>query len=306
MTFDHPLRAAGALILAAAVVAAIVALARRRSGAHVTYSNLAFMLQATGSPAWIERALLASWCVGVVLCALAAGGPRLPLPVAVRDGYVFICLDTSGSMSSTDVTPTRLQAAVAAARSFVEASPPGTRIGIITFSSQAALLAPLTADRTQVSGALDQVPAPNGGTAIGDALALAARNFPPQGHRVAILITDGVNNAGADPLTAAQQLGANHIPIFTIGIGTDNGSIIPGTAQAATIDEDALRSYAQVSGGAYARADSAPALRAALERLGRVTAVAWKKVDASLKAAIAGAAVMVLTLLVGLGVGRFP
>ena len=134
------------------------------------------------------------------------------------------------------------------------------------------------------------MPYPNGATAIGDALQLAARNLPPKGNRVIILITDGVNNAGADPSEIAQYLGAHHIPIFTIGIGTNSGEIIPGTNQEATIDEDALRSYAQASGGAYARVESASQLRDALGRLGRITTLERKHVDASLEFAIARSA----------------
>ena len=130
--------------------------------------------------------------------------------------------------------------------------------------------------------------------------------LPRKGHRVVVLITDGVNNTGTDPMQAAQRLGAQHIPVYTVGIGTENGGLIPGTNEEATIDEDALRGYAQASGGAYARVESATELRDALSTLGRTTSLQAKRIDASLPFAIAGAVGMVLAFLAGLGLGRYP
>ncbi len=158
----------------------------------------------------------------MALSAVVVGlaGPHLKLPVAVRDGNVFICIDTSGSMASTDVSPTRAAASEAAARAFIEESPTGVKIGLITFSGNAELIAPLNANKEATQAALEQIPAPNGATAIGDALRLAATQLPPTGHNVIVLITDGVNNTGVDPQEVAQYLGAHHVPVYTIGIGT--------------------------------------------------------------------------------------
>lgn len=165
---------------------------------------------------------------------------------------------------------------------------------------------PLSADRTQVSQALEDLPLPNGATAIGDALQTAARNFPARGHRVVILITDGVNNAGVDPVEVAQWLGAHHIPVYAVGIGTPSGGLIPGTNDVATIDENALQQYAEASGGAYARAENATQLRDALARLGRVTAIERQSVNASLGFALAGAFGMLAAFVAGFGLGRYP
>jgi Ca-activated chloride channel family protein len=181
---------------------------------------------------------------------------------------------------------------------------PAQKIGIIAFASGASIIQPLTADRDVSKAALDEIPLPNGATAIGDALRLAAQGLPPAGHRVVILVTDGVSNAGADPQEAAQYLGANHIPVYTIGIGTPNGDVIGG--EQATIDEDALRSYADASGGAYARAEDAAQLRDALARLGRATSLERKPVDGSLGFAFGAAALFALSLFAGLATGRVP
>jgi Ca-activated chloride channel family protein len=306
VSLDHPLRFILALLVCAAVIAAVVWIARNRRGGEVAYSNLAFLAATLKPQPWIERSLFALFALGLLIVATAFSGPHLTLPVPVTDGTVFICIDTSGSMASTDVAPTRAQAAQAAARAFVAQTPAGTRIGIIAFSTDASVLSPLTADRTQLEEAIASLPAPNGATAIGDALALAAQRLPARGHRVVILITDGVNNHGVDPQAEAQKLGASHVTVYTVGIGTDNGDLIPGTEQQATIDEDALRAYAQAGGGAYARADSAASLREALASLGRVTSLERKKIDASLGFALGGGIAMLAAFLIAFALGRVP
>lgn len=306
MSVDHPARLALGLVAVLLFALIYNALQRRQTSRDLAYSSVAFFIEATAPRQWIPRALQTFWILALAGIALGISGPHLTMPVPVRDGSVFICIDTSGSMASTDVFPTRSQAAKAAARAFIEESPPGTKIGIISFAGAAGVVQPLSADHQAVIAALDEVPLPNGATAIGDAFKLAAQQLPSTGHRVVILITDGVNNSGTDPNEMAQWLGAHRIPIYTVGIGTPNGGLIPGTNEEATIDEDALRAYAQASNGAYARAENATQLRDALARLGRITALQRKPVDASLGFTIGGALGMLAAFLVGFGLGRYP
>jgi len=306
MSFDRPLWLAFAVTAAIAFAILYDRLQRRATARDLAYSNIEFFAASVRPRTWIPRALQALWILAVAAALLAVAGPQLTLPMPARDGQVFMCIDTSGSMASTDVTPTRAEAAKDAARAFISETPPGTKIGVIAFSGQAGVVQPVSADHRQVASALDDLPLPDGATAIGDALKLAAENFPAAGHRVVILITDGVNNAGTDPLEIAQWMGAHHIPVYTVGIGTQNGGIIPGTGDEATIDEDALRAYASASGGAYARAEDAAQLRDALARLGRITTIERKTIDASLPFAIAGALGMLVAFLAGFGLGRYP
>lgn len=306
MSLDRPVWLIAGIVVAALLAFAYRMLARRRTENELEYSNIAFFREAVKPREWIARLLEAIWAVALACVILAAAGPHLTIPVPIKDGSVFICMDTSGSMRSADVTPTRAEAAKAAARAFISETPGGTRIGIIAFSGSASIVQPLSADRQLVSGSLDNLPQPDGPTAIGDALNLAAQNFPARGHRVVILITDGVNNSGSDPSAAAEYLGEHSIPVYTIGIGTPMGGLIPGTNEEATIDEQALRSYADQSGGAYARVENATQLHDALANLGRVTTMETKPVDASLGFALGGAAVMVIAFLAGFGLGRYP
>lgn len=306
MSVDHPLRLALGLLAVVAFAIVYDRLQRRATARDLAYSSVPFFVEAARPRRWIPRALQALWVLAVAIVVLGISGPHLIVPVPVRDGAVFICIDTSGSMASADVVPTRAQAAKAAAQAFVNESAPGTRIGIISFAGAAGVVAPLSADHQAVVAALDDIPLPNGATAIGDALKLAAQTLPPTGHRVVILITDGVNNSGTDPNEIAQWLGAHRVPVYTVGIGTPNGGFIPGTNEEATIDEDALRGYAAASGGAYARAENATQLRDALARLGRITSLQRKPVDAALGFTVAGALGMLAAFLAGFGLGRYP
>ena len=297
------------LLVAIAGTLGVLSLLRRGQNATkhdvLMYSHLAFAKAVLAGSAWRERVVMALFVGGTALALLALARPAFIVPVVAHDGAVVICIDTSGSMASTDVDPTRAVAALRAADAFIRAVPSGVKIGIVAFSSFAGVVQPLTADHAMAQASLAQVPAPNGATAIGDALQDARQMLAVPGHRAVILVTDGENNRGADPLQVAQELGASHIPVFTVGIGTNSGVIIPGTNQAAGIDEQALQSYASASGGAYARADSAGALREALANLGHMTGMTLHKRDVSLACALLGAFLVVVGALANQLWGRF-
>lgn len=306
MSFSHPGYVGVAILAALAFALVYRAAEEQRARQTIAYSNLPFLIAAASPRQWPKRALAAAWILAVLLLVLALAGPRVRAMVPSLGGSVVLCVDTSGSMNATDVDPTRAQAALAAMRAFIAQAPAQTAVGIISFSTDAQVLTQPTRDRDQLQSALDAVPAPNGATAIGDALALARRILPAAGPRAVVLITDGENNAGSDPMDAARALGTARIPLYTIGIGTNSGALIPGTLQTAGIDEDALRAYAAATGGAYSRAGDAVQLREALARLGRSTSMKRANVDMSLPAALAGGALMALTFLAGLAAGRYP
>ena len=308
MTLSRPLEFAFALLFALLFSGAAALAMRRRAAAAIAYSNLAFMAAALGaSSRWLGRILVASGVVALAALTLAVGGPHLIARVPAKDAAVVICVDTSGSMRSTDVEPTRWDAAKAAARTFIDKMPAGTRIGIVAFSGGASLVAPLTTDRDEARAGVDRLPEPNGATAIGDALAIAGQVLPPLGHRIVVLLTDGVNNRGADPQAVAQDLKARGITVYTIGVGTHgSGTIIPGTTEEADLDEGALQAIAQATGGRYARATNSDELQSAFSNLALTTIWERRKIDASLPFALAGGALLGLTLLAGLTLGRFP
>ena len=307
MSFAHPVWLVGALLICVALAWLYRVLEARRDAQALAYSNLDFALAAL-RPSRIPGAVLfAAWLAGAGTLAVALAGPRLDARLPVHDATVVICIDTSGSMRATDIDPTRWDAAKAAARAFIDAVPDGTRIGIVTFSGEAAVIQAPSSDLDVVRQALDRVPYPNGATAIGDALEVAAAQMPASGRRAIVLLTDGVNNRGADPQISSQRIGARGITISTVGVGTsDSGKLIPGTSEPAEIDEGALRAIAANGAGRYARAADSGALRDEFRRLAFETVWERHRVDASLPFALGGGALVLVTFLTGFALGRFP
>jgi len=307
MTVAHPAVLLLVIVVAFAFVLAYRAIEARATRSTLAYSDLAFAEAAFKSRVPWATVLLAAWTFALLAVGTALAGPRFDARVPVSDGSVMLCVDTSGSMASTDIAPSRGEAAKSAVRAFIDGTSGATRIGIVSFSNFANLVAALGDDRAALHDAVDRIPPPNGGTAIGEALAAAAQSLPDRGHRAIVLITDGVNNTGRDPLAIAQAIGARGITIYTIGIGTNNsGELIPGTNEEAQIDEDALRAFADAAHGDYARVSDAGGLRSKLAALARSSIWEKKHVDASLGFAVGGGVLMIAALFGSLTFGRIP
>jgi Ca-activated chloride channel family protein len=307
MTFAHPLVLALTAAGVAVLLLALRVLNGRRSADALAYSNLAFLESAARSRVPWPAIIAGTWAFAAACLGVALAGPHLVAPVSVRDSAVALCIDTSGSMSATDVAPTRAAAALRATRAFIDSVPDGTRIAIVAFSSSAAIVMPASDDKDAVRDALDRIPPPNGGTAIGDALEVAARSLPAVRHRAIVLVTDGVNNQGSDPLTVAPQIGQTGTTIDTVGIGTSgSGLLIPGTSEEADLDESVLRTVAQDGHGAYARVSDADALAKHLSDLARSSTVERRRIDASFPLAVAGGTIMLIATVGAFGLGRFP
>jgi len=307
MTVAHPGWLVAIVGLPLAFLLATRAASRRRASDTLGYSNLAFLVAATGTNRRWERVFGGALALALALLGLALAGPRVVLPVPVRDGAVALCIDTSGSMSATDVLPTRSQAAATAGRTFIAALPAGTQVAILAFASSAAVIFPASDDRAAASSALEELPPPNGGTAIGDCLLLAARSLPPLHKRAIVLVTDGVNNSGNDPIDAARRIAADHIAIYTIGIGTANsGQLIPGTSEEADLDETTLRTIADLGGGAYARASDAATLRSHLADFARSATFERRPVELAFPLALIAALALAVTGAAAYASGRFP
>jgi Ca-activated chloride channel family protein len=306
VSFAHPLWLAAGVAIACVFAALVARSLRRGRAALLTYSDVPFLISATGSRVDPAVAVAATTALAIVAFGAALAGPRATVAVPVG-GAVILCVDTSGSMRAGDVAPSRADAASAAVRAFIDAVPAATRVGIVAFAGAAGVVAAPTIDKDELRAAVSEIPPPNGGTAIGDALATAARQLPPGGRRAIVLITDGVNNAGADPAAVAPQLGAAGIEIDTVGIGTNgSGRLIPGTNEEAALDEDALRQIAADAHGAYARADDAGTLRSRLAALAHSTTREARRIDLALPLALAAGFILAGTVAGGMLAGRFP
>ena len=145
----------------------------------------------------------------------------------------------------------------------------GDRVGLILFGTNAYLQAPLTFDLTSVNRLLQEAPVgiAGGKTAIGDAIGLAVKRLRqrPESQRVLILLTDGANNVGeVTPTKAAELAAESNVRIYSIGVGATEMQM-PGifgsfgarvVNPSADLDEPTLRSIADITGGAYYRAQN--------------------------------------------------
>ncbi len=232
-------------------------------------------LLAAARPGWRSRLVHASRVLRVgflVLAAIALARPQAGIrgeEVTTHGVDIVVVLDHSGSMRAMDLEPNRLEVARRTIREFTEGRP-HDRLGLVVFARDAWTACPLTLDHDALLAILDEVDfARRGedGTAIGLGLAAAVARLDasPAKSRVAILVTDGVNNAGEiAPETAAELAKSRGIRVYTIGIGTHGFAPMPvplpggGTVtrpMPVEIDEDTLRAIARETGGRYFRAD---------------------------------------------------
>jgi Ca-activated chloride channel homolog len=221
---------------------------RRRRPRAARYSSLALIRDAApGGARWRRHLPLALVVASFGALVLALSRPALVLSVPSNQTTIILSIDVSGSMCSTDIQPTRLEAAQSAAIAFVNGQGARTQIGIVAFSGFAAVVQPPTLDRTVLVDAIRSLTTGRR-TAIGSGILAAidavaevdpsiARSVipgragaaPPPvqpgflAPDIVVLLTDGASNAGPEPVEAAQQAVDRGIRVYTIGFGTPDG-----------------------------------------------------------------------------------
>jgi Ca-activated chloride channel homolog len=201
---------------------------------------------------------------------------------------IVVALDLSGSMESEDFKlkgqrVNRLIIAKDVLKKFIERRP-GDRIGLVAFAGRAYIAAPMTLDHDFLLQNLDRLDLHSieDGTAIGSALSASVNRLRDlkSKSKIAILMTDGQNNAGkVPPLTAAEAAQALNVKVYTIGVGTHGTAPVPRMnvfgqkvyAQVPVdIDEETLKGIAAKTGGKYYRADSSETLRAIYDEIDKL------------------------------------
>ncbi|AEB12505.1 VWA domain-containing protein [Marinithermus hydrothermalis] len=302
--FVWPLALGMLLLLPLLVWAYRAALAR--PSRQVVYHPYLKALQAAAvagrSPGQHLPAVL--FLLALVALIVAMARPVLPFPAYRSVATVVLAIDTSRSMRAEDLEPSRLEAAKAAAREFIRAMPPGVEVGLVAFSSYATLLQPPTTDRERLEQAVDLLDLAHR-TAIGDGLVAALRVLPledsdaPGGMSV-VLLSDGRNNYGIDPLEAARQAEAQGVRVYTVGVGLSENTYVfaNGYYIRAGLDEETLQEIAALTGGAYYRASSADELRAVYQTLARAVRLEVRPTEVTALAALAGALLLIVAVLV--------
>ena len=321
MTFQAPLLLG--LLAVVPLVAAVYAFAQtRRRRFAVRYTNVD-LLAAVAGRSWTRHisAALALLALTALLVALAR--PQHTVAAVRHEATVMLVSDTSGSMLATDVEPTRMAAAQRAAVLFTDKVPDEFRIGLVGFGSTAQQYVEPTTDHARVKAAIASLK-PAGATAMGDGLKLAvdsARLPIPDGfggsHRLPaaiVLLSDGSSTRGVDPIDVVQQSKKYKIPIYTVALGTQTGTLThtnKTTGQTSTEpvppDTLVLQDIARDSGGEFFAAPDAAKLTAVYSNLG--TRLAKTKEKRQVTSAFAGGALVLLLVSAGFGLvrmGRLP
>jgi Ca-activated chloride channel family protein len=281
VSFDWPVALLGLLVLPALVGLYVWHESRRVAGAS-QFANPALL------PNVVDRApgRLRHLPVAILLVALAAmifgvARPHATVSVAREEATIVLAIDVSRSMKATDVKPTRLDAAREAARAFLGDVPEKFRVGVVSFATRAVVGVPPTEDRALVETSLDSLRSGEG-TAIGDAVMLSLKigakeqasdgTTPP---RAILVISDGTRDGGRiSPQTAAQEARNQHVPVYTVLVGTTAGvveeTLTGGFRRLIRVppSPETLAAVAETSGGEFFTATNDARLRQVYEDLG--------------------------------------
>jgi Ca-activated chloride channel family protein len=169
MTFADPILLLGLLLVPAALIVYRL-VQRRRSRYVVRFTNVDLLGNLVPrTPAWRRHVPPALYLVAIGALVFALARPSVTMAVPREQATIILTFDVSGSMSATDVSPTRLGAAEEAANAFVDRLPAGFKVGVVAFSTSPSTLVQPTTDRGAVHDAINNLQA-RGGTAMGDAI----------------------------------------------------------------------------------------------------------------------------------------
>jgi Ca-activated chloride channel family protein len=316
MSFQAPLLL-GLLALVPLAAAAYVYSQRRSRKFALRYTNVDLLASVAGR-SWTRHlpAVLALLAFAALLVAIAR--PQRTVAAERREATVMLVFDTSGSMLATDVQPSRLAAARAAGIAFADRVPDTFRIGVVGFGSSAQQLAEPTTDHARVKATIDALQV-KGATAMGDALKLAfgsARIPAPDGLGGArrlpaaiVLLGDGASTRGDDPIDVVQQNRKHRIPVYTVALGTQNGTLThtdPNTGRTNTerVPPDllTLQDIARDTRGQFFATADARRLEVVYRNLAtRLTKTQEKQ---QVTSAFAGGAIVLLLAGAGFGLAR--
>lgn len=307
MSFQSPLALLGLLIVPL-LVAGYILRERRRTSDAARFASPALLPNVVDHSPGIRRHVpVAVLLLAFALLVVGVARPHATVKVPREEATVILALDVSNSMRANDIKPTRLAAAQAAAEAFVAKVPKKFQVGVVTFASRATVALPPTTDRSLVHDSLGSLHS-SGGTALGDAVALATQLVQRQRTiggvvppAAVLLISDGKQDGGrTSAAAAAQKAKALHIPVYTVVLGTADGVIQqPLTGgYTATIkvppSPDALQQLAQTTGGQFFTAASDTRVRNVYQRLG--SRLGHRSINREMTDVFGGAAALLLLL----------
>lgn len=294
--FENPGRLWTLLLLPLLVIAYLIML-RLKSRVALRYTNTGMLGRIVGSQRrWTRHVFVAMSLCSLIALSLAYANPLGVEKQPRERATVVLVVDTSLSMSATDVSPNRLAAAQSAAVEFLDELPTTFNVAVVGLDGDPSIVIPPTTDRGATKRAIEALQLSDG-TGIGASItsALKAVDQAPRGDdgeeapAMIVLLSDGTNTDGPEPTEAATQARERDVPIFTIAYGTENGFVdVDGQRENVAPDTETLRSLASATGGEAVTADDRSSLADAYQQIGSV--VGYEEVSKPITATYAAVA----------------
>jgi Ca-activated chloride channel family protein len=322
------------LLAVPALIGLYLLLLRRKKKQVLRYASLGMVRDAMGAGQRFRRHIPALlFLLALTALIIAVARPTATLTLPSQHETIILAMDVSGSMRAADVEPNRIGAAQAAARAFVADQPASARIGVVSFAATASVVQPPTRNRDDILAAIDRFQLQRG-TAVGSGILVslktifpdvefdlrgsnprddprgvpldkagasgkaAPKTVPPGSYTSAaiILLSDGQTTTGPNPIEAARMAADRGVRIYTVGIGTPNGEILgsEGWSMRVRLDEESLKTIANVTHGEYFYARNAIDLKKVYESLNTRLALETRQTEIT---ALLAAAAAVITLL---------
>ncbi len=310
MTFGWPLALLGLLAVPLGALWYVLA-ARRRPRYAVEYPNLELLASVAGTRArWRRRIPALLFALGAIAGLVGLARPEANVLVPRDDATVVLVMDRSGSMQTTDVAPSRIDAAKEAAAVFLEVVPSRFRLGLVAFSDTADVLAEPTTKRARIVDGIETLK-PAGGTAIGDGILKALEIIAPLRERTRpgegepplaaiLLLSDGAATAGADPVVAATEAQDAGVPVFTVALGAEVEDPVFQMLAPDAPDRVTLRAIAETTGARFFDAPTRADLTRIYRDLGSRMGFEWERREVTAAFAFGGAAFFVAAALTSL------
>jgi Ca-activated chloride channel family protein len=284
MTFRSPGMLA-ALVLIPILVAAYVSSRRRRTLRAAALAAQGLVTTNVGRRQKLRRHVpFALFAAALAVLIVATARPMATVKVPRREATVVLAVDVSNSMAATDIKPSRIDAAKAAAVALVRQQPSAVRIGVVAFGPGAVIVQTPTLTHADALAAIDRLTT-GGGTSLGTGLltsldAIAGKtltinqaalssdsgqvNVGYYGASTIVLLSDGEETGGPDPVALAGVASVAGVHVHTIGIGTTAGTTVQinGFSVATALDSDLLKKVASVTNGSYHQAPDEAGLTA--------------------------------------------
>ena len=305
MSFQSPVWLIALALVPMAVAIYLLSDKRRRARTAAFASPLLLPSVAPHGPGIRRHLPLVLYALALTAVTIALARPEATVAVPEERAAVVLATDISGSMEATDVQPSRIAAVRRAARDFLDQAPEELRVGAVAFNHSVRAIEPPRAEREDTRALVEDL-TPSGGTATGEVLAAAVGLLSRRGERdrrrppaAIILLSDGTSTHGRDPIDVAREAARLRIPIYTVALGTDAGTIEVERPNGATAtrevppDRVAMRRIATISGARTFSADAGEELATVYERLGSQVATRDEKREVT-AAFVGGAAALLL------------